>query len=261
MMSDYKSTLVSVIEHEEHEQKFLQYLLQSEGYMAKGAANGQEALRLLKEEPDLIIMGWQLPDEDGLALCYKIRSVTNCPLVILSATTDEARKVAAFRAGADDYIVKPYSQAELLARLEALLRRYQQWSNHKPKKIRVGSLLVDLDLQRITRKGIAVHLSATEWRLFKTFLKHSNQVVSIERLLELVWGPEYAGAKQYIHVYIRRLRRLLEINPDRPRLIVTEWGVGYRLVTNSALNQQAKRASEPLRLNRLNGHALPSRVS
>lgn len=259
MMSNYNPTLVSVIEHDQHEQKFLQYLLQSEGYIAKGAANAQEGLRLLREQPDLIIMGAQLPDEDGLALCHKIRSVTNCPLVILSATTDETRKVAVFRAGADDVIVKPYSQAELLARLEALLRRYQQWSNQKPKKIRVGSLLVDLDLQRVTRKGVALHLSATEWRLFKSLLKHSNQVVSIERLLELVWGPEYAGAKQYVHVYIRRLRRLLEINPDCPRLIVTDWGVGYRLVTNPALNPQPKTAKK--RVINLNGHAVPSRAS
>jgi two-component system KDP operon response regulator KdpE len=161
----------------------------------------------------------------------EIRAQTQTPIIVLSTLADEATKVGSFKLGVDDYVIKPGSSAELLARMEAVLRRCQSSPERAADSVMsLGKLEVNLERQEALRDGIRQHFSQTEWRLLRTLVKYIGQIVDHQTLLALVWGPDYRDETQYLHVYMRKLRRKLEFDPSHPRFLMTEWGVGYRLV-------------------------------
>jgi two-component system, OmpR family, KDP operon response regulator KdpE len=196
-------------------------------FEASTGASG-EAL-VATEHPDLIVLDLGLPDAEGAELCRAIRSRTPAPIVVLSARHSEAQKVALLDAGADDYVTKPFSSEELRARVRAQLRRASGALRPGVRTPRVfGAVTLDFDVPLATRDGQAVHLTRTEWELLRALVEHEGRTVTHARLFRSVWGNASGDAQQYLRVYIRTLRRKLEADSVRPRLIVTEPGVGYR---------------------------------
>lgn len=228
-----ETPLILVVDDDDEVRKYVQRVLQSRGYATSGAANGLEALPLLgQQSPDLIILDLVMPYMDGLATCREIRRVSQCPIIVLSALEDEPRKVAAFEVGADDYLTKPFGQAELLARVKAVLRRSGHGANANDNKkiVRFEGLEIDLEGNRVLRNGTPLRLTRTELSLVKVLAQHAGQIVSHRTLLRRVWGPEYGKETEYLHVYVGRIRRKLEEEPSNPRYIITEPGIGYRLM-------------------------------
>jgi two-component system KDP operon response regulator KdpE len=194
------------------------------------AATGREAIDLAAaERPVLIVLDLGLPDMSGIEVCRAIRSWSSAPVIVLSARHSDQEKVALLDAGADDYITKPFSPSELQARVRAQLRR----SRIAPvagasQQLAVGDLVIDLVKPSVKRAGVAVHLTKTEWELFRTFIQHAGRTLTHQQLFRAVWGNSSGDMQQYLRVQVRSLRRKLEADPVQPRLIVTEPGVGYR---------------------------------
>ncbi len=195
------------------------------------AATGTEGVDLAASElPDLIVLDLGLPDQTGLAVCREIRRWSAAPILVLSARHADTEKAALLDAGADDYMTKPFSTVELLARVRAQLRRARQVSEAKAPAERVvlGSITVDLALRRVQREGEVVHLTPTEWALLRTFLLSPRKTLTHRQLFTAVWGNSEGDAQQYLRVYVGHLRRKIEDDPIRPRFLQTEPGVGYR---------------------------------
>jgi two-component system KDP operon response regulator KdpE len=180
-------------------------------------------------KPDLIILDLGLPDRDGVDVVRDIRTWSSVPVLILSARSDETDKVAALDAGADDYLTKPFSVAELLARVRALLRRARMTGSEAPQ-VEFGGVTVDLARRQVSRNGAEVHLTPIEYKLLTLLIANAGRVLTHRQLLREVWGPSHAEDTHYLRVYMTGLRRKLEENPNLPRHIRTESGVGYRLV-------------------------------
>lgn len=229
------SPLIMVVDDDNDLRQYVERVLSRE-YDTIGAADGMEALSLVdKHKPDLIILDLVMPYMDGLTTCREIRRKSQCPIIFLSALEDEPRKVAAFEEGADDYLTKPFGAAELLARVKAVLRRAGLGSSTQDKMtIRTSDKRIEIDLEgnRVTLNGTPVRLTRTELNLIKVLAQHVGQIVSHRTLLRRVWGPEYGKETEYLHVYVGRLRRKLEKEPGNPRYIITEPGIGYRLMTD-----------------------------
>ncbi len=225
-----KSRLILVVDDDDELRQYVKHVLQARGYNTIGASNGLEALSLAKQKmPDLIILDLIMPYMDGLTTCRKIRDVNQCPIIVLSALGDETRKVAAFEEGADDYLTKPFGSAELTARVEAVLRRT---TGHIPNVVvRFEGIEIDLDGNIVKKNGVPLRLTRTELSLLKELAKRPGQIVAHRTLLRNVWGPEYSKETEYLHVYIGRLRRKLEKESGNPQYIITEPGIGYRLMT------------------------------
>ena len=193
------------------------------------AATGGEALALLRhEKPDLIILDLGLPDLDGLEVIRRIRVESPVPIVVLSSREDEKGKVAALDLGADDYLTKPFGAEELMARLRAALRHRLQQQGSRPV-FQSGDLTVDLVRRIVTSRDHEVKLSPKEYDILQQLVIHAGKVLTHKHLLREVWGLEAGGDIQYLRVYIRQLRQKLEADPEQPRHILTEAGVGYRL--------------------------------
>jgi two-component system, OmpR family, KDP operon response regulator KdpE len=218
---------VLVIDDEPPIRKLLRMGLGAQGYQTLEAANGKEALELLVKNPDLIILDLGLPDTQGHDLLYTIRSRNEqVPIVVLSSRGDEAGKVKALDFGADDYITKPFGMDELLARMRAALRHQLQTHGERPV-FRVGELSVDL-VRRIVKVGDReVKLSPKEYDLLRVLVQHAGKVLTHRFLLRELWDD--LTDAQYLRVYVRQLRQKIEPDPERPRFILTETGVGYRL--------------------------------
>jgi len=206
-----------------------QYLEQA-GYRVCVAEDGKAGLRAVYEQhPDLIVLDVMMPELDGWELCDRIREMSNVPVILLTAKGEEADKLQGFRLGADDYVTKPFSFAELAARIGAVLHRTGQNGNERlPRRYQVDGLLVDLDAHRVTRDGQEVQLTPTEFRMLSCFVENAGRVLSPEFLLEQVWGPEYTDAAGYIRRYVWYLRQKIEPDPANPTLILTEREFGYR---------------------------------
>ena len=225
--------LVLVVEDEAGIQRFLRAALTANGYRCAEVDTGKKALiSITSQPPDLVIVDLGLPDMDGLELIEQVRAWSQVPFVVLSARDQERQKVEALDRGADDYLTKPFGMEELLARLRVALRhraRLAASAGDEAARFSSGDLQVDLAARRVVVRGEEVHLTPTEYRLLTTLVRHAGKVLTHGALLREVWGPGYAGELHYLRVHMAKLRQKLEAEPARPRLLLTEQGVGYRL--------------------------------
>lgn len=206
--------------------------LSRHGFQVSTEANGAGAVGALDSwRPDIILLDLGLPDMDGVEVINEVRKRGNTPIIVLSVRETEHDKVAALNQGADDYLTKPFGVDELLARIRVSLRHAAGPASGAEPVLRAGELEVDLERRRLTVGGIQVHLTPTEYELLKVLLAHPDRVMTDRALLQQVWGPEYGEEAHYLHVYMARLRRKIERDPQRSKHIVTEPGVGYRFVT------------------------------
>ena len=202
--------------------------LEAEGYRVHEADTLQRGLiEAGTRKPDMIVLDLGLPDGDGVSLVRDVRGWSNVPIIVLSARIDESDKVTALDAGADDYLVKPFGVAELLARVRASLRRRAQGASESPI-VHFGTVSVDLTNRRVTQNGADVHLTQIEFRLLATLLAHPGKVLTHRQLLRDVWGPTFVEHNHYLRIYMGHLRQKLEADPAQPRYLLTETGVGYR---------------------------------
>jgi two-component system KDP operon response regulator KdpE len=228
-----KSLVILVIEDDPQIRRFLRATLMDEGYHYLDATTAQEGLRQVGlQHPDLIILDLGLPDLDGLEVTRRLREWTSTPIIVLSARNQEHDKVDALDAGADDYLTKPFGTAELLARLRVALRHAIQAAQGSDEPIFAsGDLRVDLAHRRVFLDAQEVHLTPIEYKLLQMLVQHAGKVVTRKQLLHDVWGPSYVDEMHYLRVYMGQLRHKLEADPTRPRHLITEPGVGYRLKT------------------------------
>jgi len=208
------------------------YALRQEGYGVVVAANGQLALeQLSRHSPSLVVLDVGLPDISGVEVCRRIRRQSTVPIMFLTAHQDEVDKVVALDAGGDEYVVKPVGIAELAARVRALLRRSSAGSSptDPPGKVfRVGDLLLDADAHRVEVRGEEVSLTPREYDLLQLLVSNAGKALSRQQILDSVWGPDWFGEENVVEVFVRQLRRKIEEAPERPRMIETVRGVGYR---------------------------------
>jgi two-component system, OmpR family, KDP operon response regulator KdpE len=219
---------VLVVDDEPQIVRGLKIILRSAGYAVEAAENKADALALLAARPpDALVLDLVLPDGEGVEVCRAVRQWSRLPIVVLSAVGDEREKVRALDAGADDYVTKPFGTDELLARLRAVLRRSVGESGSSV--IEIGDLVIDLADRRVTRAGEEVHLTPIEFELVRVLSQHQGRLVTHRQLLQEVWGPGYGGETHYLRVHVAHIRAKLEADPSRPRYVITEPGVGYRL--------------------------------
>jgi two-component system KDP operon response regulator KdpE len=228
-MSDSLKPLVLVIDDEPQIRRLLAVALEANGYRVLPAATGQEGVVLAAQHrPALVVLDLGLPDLPGQEVLRRLREWSSVPVVILSVQDDEAGKVAALDGGADDYVTKPFNTGELLARLRVALRHATP--REESAVFQSGPLVVDLSARRVTVEGREVRLTATEFALLRLFIRHAGKVLTHRQILREVWGPNAEGQTHYLRVYVAHLRDKIEADPSRPRLIITEPGVVYRLL-------------------------------
>ncbi|MBF0139109.1 MAG: two-component system response regulator KdpE [Magnetococcales bacterium] len=230
-MPDLPPFQIVLIEDEPQIRRFVRAALEAEGYAVVDAETGKRGLiETATRRPDMVIVDLGLPDCDGVEVIRDMRSWSHLPILILSARTQESEKVTALDAGADDYLTKPFGIPELLARVRALLRRAARPHAEDPAITRFGDVEVNLSERTITRSGTMVHLSVIEYRLLTALIANAGRVLTHRTLLRDVWGPNQTENIHYLRVYMSHLRRKLENDPNRPKHILTESGVGYRLL-------------------------------
>jgi two-component system KDP operon response regulator KdpE len=219
---------VLVVDDEPHIVRGLEIVLRNAGYLVEAAANKADALASLgARPPDALVLDLVLPDGQGIEVCEEVRRWSRLPIVVLSAVGDEREKVRALDAGADDYVTKPFGTDELLARLRAVLRRSADAL--ADQQISVGELVIDVPDRRVLLTGAEVHLTPIEFDLVRVLAQHRGRLVTHRQLLREVWGPEYGEETHYLRVHFAHVRAKLEVDPSRPKYVITEPGVGYRL--------------------------------
>lgn len=234
-MSDTPIRIV-LVEDEKTIRHFLRTALESEGMTVHEADCGRRGLiEVSTRKPDLVILDLGLPDMDGVDVIGALRGWTDIPILVLSARTQEAQKVAALDAGAEDYLTKPFGVAECMARVRVLLRRRISGSAAPRQHFSFGDVTVDLVARTATKAGVPVHLTQVEFRLLAALIRDADKVITHRTLLRTVWGPSHSENTQYLRVYMGHLRQKLEDNPAMPRHIRTETGVGYRLAVDGAV--------------------------
>ncbi|MBA4691248.1 MAG: response regulator, partial [Pseudomonas sp.] len=226
------SASVLIIDDEPQIRKFLRISLASQGYRVLESTDGRDGLaRAALEQPDLVVLDLGLPDMDGQDVLGELRSWTRVPVIVLSVRSSEAEKVRALDAGANDYVTKPFGIQEFLARVRALLRLPQSTTN-SPGQVLCGALCIDLAFRRVSLGERMVSLTRKEYAVLAELARHAGRVVTQQHLLKIVWGPSHAGDSHYLRVVIGHLRQKLGDDPAAPRFIVTEAGVGYRLISD-----------------------------
>jgi two-component system KDP operon response regulator KdpE len=223
--------LILIIEDEPQIRHFLRSTLLNHDYWLCEAATVRDGVaQATSRQPDIILLDLDLPNHDGLDMTRRLRGMLEAPIIVFSAHSQEDAKVAAFDAGADDYLTKPFGMNELLARIRVALR-YMTRTVHRAREplVVVGDVRVDLARRQVTVAGVEVHLTPIEYKLLTTLVEYMDQVVTHRELLEVTWGPDCAEKTQYLRVYIGHLRQKLEADPTHPRYLVTETGIGYRL--------------------------------
>jgi len=222
---------VLVVDDEPQILRALETNLRGAGYEVETAANAEDALaRAAAHPPDAVVLDLVLPDRTGTEVCRELRKWATAPIVMLSVVGEEREKVAALDAGADDYVTKPFGIDELLARLRAALRRTVP--SGEPV-LRIGELVVDLSKRAVSFGGRPVALTPTEFELLSLLARNEGKLLTHPTILREVWGPAYRTESHYLHVYVSQLRRKIEADPARPHYLLTEAGVGYRLVAPS----------------------------
>ena len=231
-MADGEGPLVVLIEDEPQIRRFLRAALGAQGYRLIESTTGEDGLlQAATRQPDLVIVDLGLPDLDGVEVIRRLREWASTPIIVLSARGQERDKITALDAGADDYVSKPFGVGELLARMRVALRHSAGLREPDEPTFTVGDLKVDLAQRRVFVSGKEVHLTPTEYKLITTLIRYAGKVLTHRQLLKEVWGPPYADQAHYLRVYMAQLRRKLEGNPARPRYLLTEPGVGYRLAS------------------------------
>lgn len=219
---------ILVVDDEPSLLKALKHSLEREGYQVVTAQTGAKALQLINDQDfDLLVLDLMLPEVDGLAVCRQVRLRSNLPIIMLTARSEDLDKIIGLEMGADDYVTKPFNMRELLARIRALLRRSRAVPFSNQATISIGDLQVDLARQRVLVRGREVELTAREFSILQVLVRHPGRVYHRSDLLKLVWGYEQTSDDRTIDVHIRRLREKLELDPSRPKYILTKWGVGY----------------------------------
>ncbi len=222
--------LVLVVEDEPQMRRFIRASLTAQGLRVVEAASASEAgLAATSHNPELVLLDLGLPDEDGLVVVRRLREWCVAPIIVISARGREADKVEALDAGADDYLTKPFGVQELLARLRVALRHVERRGTNAPTVIEVGELKIDVTRRVVTRGEHELHLTPLEYRLLLLLAQNLGKVLTHRQILKEVWGPNRSGQTHYVRVYMAELRKKIEADPSRPRWLVTEPGVGYRL--------------------------------
>jgi two-component system KDP operon response regulator KdpE len=225
-----RSGLVAlVIDDEVQIRRFLRAGFELEGFTVQEAATGAEGIRAATlKAVDLVIVDLELPDIDGAEIVERLRAWSTVPTIVLSVRSSEEEKVRLLELGADDYVVKPFGMAELLARARAALRRQMRGSAGEPT-VRAGALCVDLAARAVSVDGVPVQLSPKEYRLIQILAQHAGNVVTHQHLLKTVWGVTHVEDAHYLRILVRKLRQKIEKVPTQPKILLTELGVGYRL--------------------------------
>ncbi|MBI5108630.1 MAG: two-component system response regulator KdpE [Rhodocyclales bacterium] len=220
---------VLIIEDEKQIRRFVRVAVEEEGCQVTEAETmAQGLVQAGVRQPDLLILDLGLPDGNGIDLIHNLRGWSDVPILILSARSRENDKIDALDAGADDYLIKPFSVGELRARVRALLRRRSPTSESASPVIEFGRVVVDLSRRLVTREGETMHLTPIEYRLLSVLVGHPGKVLTQRNLLREIWGPSYSESSHYLRVYVSHLRQKLEDDPTQPEYFLTETGVGYR---------------------------------
>ncbi|MBD8528551.1 MULTISPECIES: two-component system response regulator KdpE [unclassified Massilia] len=234
MTANALAPLALLVEDEPQIRRFVRAALEEEGWQVHEAATARRGLADAgTRSPDLVILDLGLPDGDGVDLIHDLRTWSGVPVIVLSARAGEADKIAALDAGADDYLTKPFGVGELQARVRATLRRRRQPDLADAGVVRFGDVAVDLKDRRVTRGGAGVHLTPTEFKLLAVLVASAGRMLTNPQLLRAVWGPSHLEDGHYLRIYMGHLRHKLEDDPAQPRYLLTETGVGYRLVITS----------------------------
>ncbi len=220
---------VLIIEDEAHIARFIKTAMEQEGYQVYTADSSHRGLiEAATRRPDLLILDLGLPDGDGCDVIADIRTWSSLPILVLSARSDEQDKIKALNLGADDYLVKPFSMGELIARVNAHMRRWQV-GYEAPSQIELGNISIDLTQRQVKKNGKDVHLTPIEYRLLTILIRYAEKVLTHKQLLNEVWGKGHNHQEHYVRIFMSNLRQKLEDNPSRPNYFLTEIGVGYKL--------------------------------
>ena len=220
---------ILIVDDEPQIRRIMRTTLTGAGYEVEDAKSGEEALEKVRDfRPDLVLLDINMPGMGGLAACKAIRADTNIAIIMLTVRNTDLAKVEALDAGADDYVTKPFSTPELLARIRATLRRTPASPQTSPSRLRVGRLSIDFAARSVSNGVTTAHLTPKELELLRYLTQHPNESVSHRELLQAVWGPDYSDQVDYLRVFIRSLRKKVELNPERPEYILTEPWVGYK---------------------------------
>jgi two-component system KDP operon response regulator KdpE len=224
---------ILIVDDEEDIRNFLRVALSAAGFTVSDVENAHYALKTIEAKPpDLVILDLGLPDMDGKALLEKVRTWSPLPVIVLSARDQEQEKVAALEAGADDYLTKPFGTAELLARVRVALRHASRVEGQKSSVYRHDGLSIDLALRQVMLDRQDIRLTPTEYKLLEALARQPGKVVLQSALINAVWGKNAQGNSQYLRIYIQHLRNKLGDDPLKPRFIITDPGIGYRLITD-----------------------------
>ncbi len=222
---------ILIVDDEEEIRDLIEIYIKNEGYKAIKACDGVEALQILTQKSvDLIILDVMMPHMNGIQTCEKIREQYNTPIIMLSAKSEEVDKIQGLTIGADDYLTKPFSPLELIARVKAQLRRFTKLntSSHSTKALEENSLMLDLDMGKVYKDDEEISLTPIEFSILKLLWLHKGEVFKIETIYETVWNQEYFDNNNTVMVHIRKLREKIETDPRNPEYIYTVWGVGYK---------------------------------
>ncbi|HEX4228147.1 MAG TPA: response regulator transcription factor [Bryobacteraceae bacterium] len=220
---------ILVVDDEPQIRRVMRTALAANGYEAFEARTGEAALEMMRDDnPDLILLDINMPGMGGMAACREIRAVSDAAIIVLSVRDGETDKIAALDAGADDYITKPFSVNELMARIRANLRRLPAMSDQTAPIVISNELTVDLSRRQVIARGQPVRLTPKEFDLLQYLLSNANKPIAHRKLLQTIWGPDYGDQVEYLRVFVSQLRKKIEVDPARPRYILTEPWVGYR---------------------------------
>lgn len=223
---------ILIVEDDREISRMTEEELKREGFEAVPAYDGEEALALFRHDPfDLVLLDLMLPGVDGMEVLKELRTGSRIPVLILSAKDSDLDKALGLGFGADDYISKPFSMIELMARVKAAIRRSEVYSKHseEPSVLSAGDIMLDLNNYTVLRNGTALNLTSKEFEILKLLISNPGRVFTKAQLYAFVWGEEYMGDENVINVHMRRLRTKVETDPSKPQVIKTIWGIGYKL--------------------------------
>jgi two-component system KDP operon response regulator KdpE len=239
MQMSESHTIVLVVDDEIQIRRFLRAGFELNNFIVHEAGSGAEAIRSATLRPiDLVIVDLGLPDMDGSEVVERIRAWSSVPIIVLSVRSDEPQKVKLLELGADDYVVKPFGMAELLARVRVALRRQMRAASGEPT-VRAGALTIDLSTRTVMLNGARLTLTPKEYRLLQVLAQHAGNVVTHQHLLKEVWGSGHVHDTHYLRIFMRKLRQKIEPDANSPRILITELGVGYRLAQNGEVENPA----------------------